>query len=423
MIARAWSVGLLAFLPLAAGSEKALKSLVLIRAETGPGLATLGSGVVVAPDVVATNAHVVRNALRVFVQGGGRSWEASAVCLAADRDLVLLRLPGLVLTPAEPAPPDRLRQGDPVLAVGYGGGVGPSEQRGRITALWTYRGDRLIQTDTRNRPGSSGGGLFTEDGLLLGITTFNLGGGGSFDFAVPVSWVLGMAQARADALTCPLMVEDRLRMDFTDLLSEDPRNLDAWDALTRTWVEASPQEAAAWYARGTALDGRLRAHPEEPGILEALLGAYQRATTLDPRHARAWNNLGATLDLLNRFPEAHAAFRHAVTARPDYSLAWANLGGSLLASRNYAEAAEALGRSLQLQGDQTEGWARLAFCESALGRWAEASRHWRLAVAYAPYRGEWWAELRRASLKTGDGITAREALDRMKELGVAEIHP
>ncbi|HLO65903.1 MAG TPA: tetratricopeptide repeat-containing serine protease family protein [Holophaga sp.] len=419
---RGWAL-CLAATTLVADPARALQSLVLIRAETGPGQVTLGSGVVVAPDLVATNAHVVRNALRVFVQGGGRSWEPSALCLAADRDLVLLRLSGLTLPPAEPAPPDRFREGAPVLALGYGGGAAPSPRRGRITALWTFRGDRLIQTDTRNRPGSSGGGLFTEDGLLLGITTFNLGSGGAFDFAVPVSWVLGLAQARAGALTCPLVVEDRLRMDFTDLLSEDPRNLAAWDALTRTWVETSPGEAGAWYARGTALDGRLRAHPEEPGLLEALLGAYQRATALDPTHAKAWNNLGATLDLLNRFPEAHAAFRRAVQARPDYGLAWANLGGSLLADRKYAEAAEALKESLRLQGDQTEGWGRLAFCETSLGRWGEAARHWRLALRYAPYRGEWWAELRRACQKSGDTDTAREALERMKELGVAELRP
>ena len=85
-----------------ASVAKALQSVGLIHAETGPGQFQQGSGVVLSRDYVATNAHVVRNAYRIQVQKGDLAWEAEALCLVPDRDLVLLKDP---VRPAAPASP------------------------------------------------------------------------------------------------------------------------------------------------------------------------------------------------------------------------------------------------------------------------------------------------------------------------------
>ncbi|BDU70888.1 trypsin-like peptidase domain-containing protein [Mesoterricola silvestris] len=398
--------------------EQAARSVVLVQAETAPGQYQQGSGVVLGQAFVATNAHVVKNAYRIQVVKDGRSWQAQALCLAADRDLVLLSLPGLPLPAALPIAPDALREGLPVHAMGYPGGQGIHTESGRVTALWAFRGDRLIQTDTHNRPGSSGGGLFTEDGRLAGITTFALSRNSGVDFAVPVDWVLALIQNRSGApsLACPLVVVERLLVDFGDLMQQDPGNEANWSRLTQGWVRESPGSPDAWFARGTAVDQAVRSRPEEPALRESALEAYRRTVALDPGHAKAWNNLGADLDALNRFPEAHAAFRRALEADPGYGLAWLNLGASLMNTQAFEEAAQALQRGLQTLGDQAIAWARLAHCEMKLGHPAQALVHYRLALRYEPFRAEWWGELHRVALRAGDQALAREALARIRTL-------
>ncbi len=400
------------------GLDQAARSVVLVQAETAPGQFQQGSGVVLGQGFVATNAHVVKNAYRIRVLKGDRTWQAEALCLAADRDLVLLSLPGLPLPPAVPVAPGALRQGLPVLALGYPGGHGVRSESGRVTALWTFRGDFLIQTDTHNRPGSSGGGLFTADGRLAGITTFGLFRNAGVDFAVPVDWVLALIQDRSvmPSLACPLVVVDRLLVDFGDLMQQEPRNEANWNNLTRWWVQESPESPDAWFSRGTALDQSLRREPEDAALRESALAAYGRAVTLDPHHARAWNNLGAELDTLNRFPEAHAAFRRALEADPGYGLAWLNLGASLVNTRAFEEAALTLERGLQLLGDQAIAWARLAFCEQSLGRLPAAMAHYRLALRYEPFRAEWWGELYKVSVRARHPGLAEEALARIRAL-------
>lgn len=398
--------------------DLAARSVVLIQAETAPGQIQQGSGVVLEKGLVATNAHVVKNAYRIRVLKGDRSWQAEALCLAADRDLVLLSLPGLPLPPAVPIAPGALREGLPVQALGYPGGLGVRKETGRVIALWAFRGDRLIQTDTHNRPGSSGGGLFTEDGRLAGITTFSLLKDIGVDFAVPVDWVLALIQDRSGApsLACPLVVVDRLLVDFGDLMQQDPGNESNWSTLTRLWVRESPDSPDAWFARGTSLDQGLHRQPEDAALRESAMGAYRRAVALAPGHARAWNNLGSDLDALNRFPEAHAAFRRALEADPGYGLAWLNLGASLINTRAYEEAAQALGRGLNLLGDQATAWARLGYCELNLGRLPAAIAHYRLALRYQPFRADWWGELYNASSRARRTEQAKEALARIRAL-------
>lgn len=398
--------------------EQAARSVVLIQAETAPGQYQQGSGIVLGSSYVATNAHVVKNAYRIRVIKGDRSWQAEALCLAADRDLVLLKLPGLPLPAAVPASPGVLREGLPVFSLGYPGGQGVRSNAGMVTALWAFRGDHLIQTDTRNRPGSSGGGLFTEDGKLVGITTFLLSRGASLDFAVPVDWVLALFQERSTSpgLRCPLVVVDDLLVDFQDLMLEDPSNYSNWTNLTRKWVRDAPGNPEAWFALGSALDWDLRRHPEDERLQESTLDAYRRAVALDPGHARAWNNLGADLDMLNRFPEAQAAFRKALEANPCHGLAWLNLGASLMNTRDYAPAAQALSQGLGIHGEQAISWARLGYCELSLGRTTSAIAHYRLALRYEPFRAEWWGELYQALVQVHQPAGAREALKQVRAL-------
>ena len=48
------------------------------------------------------------------------------------------------------------------------------------------------------------------------------------------------------------------------------------------------------------------------GDLEGAIAAYQRAISLDPTYAAAYQNLGVALFKLNKIPDSIAAFRQAV---------------------------------------------------------------------------------------------------------------
>lgn len=396
------------------GVARAVRSVVLVQGELSPGRYQSGSGVVVAPGTIATNAHVVKDAARIRVLKDDQVWLAEAQCLAADQDLVLLRLPGLPLPVAEAAPADQVREGIRVVAFGYPGGQRMMREDGRIEALWAYRGGHLIQTDTHCQPGSSGGGVFTVDGRLLGITTFAMAHGGALDFAIPVDWVVALAQGRQPGarLQCPLIVAGRMLKDFSDLMTEDPDNRSQWEALTRRWTQAAPGDPKAWFALGTSLDLTMR---EGLGSdASEAIAAYRRALALDPSFAKAWNNLGVDLDLVNATPEAQAAFAEAVRLRPDYALAWLNLGGSRLGSGDLRGARQALSAGLALAGDTSAAWARLAYVETRLGDLGMGIRHYRLALAYAPFHPDWWGELYLACRRDQRAEEADQVLQRLR---------
>ena len=164
-----------------------------------------GSGVVVGENEVVTNCHVVADADAVAVRQaadsrGRRTYLMDARMAARDeeRDLCLLFVIELSKPPAAiPAAAGRARDlsiGEEVFAVGAPRGLDLSLTRGIVSQL---RGDfgkksaPVIQTDAAISPGSSGGGLFNEDGKLVGITTFKHSGEGSegLSFAMPAEWV------------------------------------------------------------------------------------------------------------------------------------------------------------------------------------------------------------------------------------------
>src|SRR3954468_23360517 len=82
------------FLPIAA-------SIVRVEAERVHGGLSVGSGVTVAPEVIATNCHVVADASSVRVAGAGAPWPVHAEHADPARDVCFLRVPGWDAKPVE----------------------------------------------------------------------------------------------------------------------------------------------------------------------------------------------------------------------------------------------------------------------------------------------------------------------------------
>ena len=136
-----------------------------------------GSGFAVAEDIVVTNAHVVAGERRTSVQTeDDRRLDATVVAFDADRDLAVLHVDGLGLTPL---PLVDAGIGDTGAVFGHPGGGALRAAPARIADLVTARGTDIYRTGETDRsvfvlaaglaPGDSGGPLVDRQGRAVGV--------------------------------------------------------------------------------------------------------------------------------------------------------------------------------------------------------------------------------------------------------------
>ena len=167
-------------------------SVVQVRASAGPGKLLFGSGVVVGPNRVVTNCHVVRTAHKVAVSKGPNLFPAVSEQADTRHDLCLLATPGIPFPVAGLGGTENLSVGQTLYFYGYPRAIGISFSEGKVAALHALDGGRVIETTANFTLGGSGGGLFDGQGKLVGLATFlNPGHVGNY-YAVPAEWIEGL---------------------------------------------------------------------------------------------------------------------------------------------------------------------------------------------------------------------------------------
>ena len=170
--------------------EKVAPSIVVVHVHTGDEKpSALGSGLIVEPDQVVTNCHVLTAGLKTYVSKQDRRFSAELRFADVDRDLCLLAVRGLNGRPVELAPMQGVKPGARVFAIGSPRGLELTISDGLVSGLRRIEGSQLIQTSAPISRGSSGGGLFDTSGRLLGVTTFTLAEGQNLNFALPADWI------------------------------------------------------------------------------------------------------------------------------------------------------------------------------------------------------------------------------------------
>jgi len=166
------------------------QSAVLEAAErVGPSVVGLGrgwrtgSGVVVAPNRVATVAHAVRGEEVTVTFAGGRTAEGRLTGVDPDANLAVLEV-DTADAPVIEVAPEAPGLGAPVLALADPGGRGLRVTLGFVTtasrSLRGARGRRLTGAIEHTAPlprGSSGGPLVDAEGRLAGLNAIRLEGG------------------------------------------------------------------------------------------------------------------------------------------------------------------------------------------------------------------------------------------------------
>jgi S1-C subfamily serine protease len=150
-----------------------------------------GSAVVTGKDSVLTNCHVVLKSARISINRDNLSYEARLQHADPVRDMCQLKVPNLAAPVVELGNSDQLAVGQRVYALGNPKGMELTLSDGLVSALRKDQNSNLllIQTTAPISPGSSGGGLFDEEGRLIGLTTLQIKDSQNLNFAVPINWL------------------------------------------------------------------------------------------------------------------------------------------------------------------------------------------------------------------------------------------
>lgn len=157
----------------------AMSSAVKIRAIAPSCQKVLeGSGFVLSPDRVMTNAHVVAGASSVTVEANGNPYDATAVSYDPTVDVAILAvhsLPGNPLAFSD----DPADSGADALVLGYPAGGNFVATPARIRETFNMSGPDIYRKTTVNRevytiratvdPGNTGGPLIDTGGRVLGM--------------------------------------------------------------------------------------------------------------------------------------------------------------------------------------------------------------------------------------------------------------
>ena len=137
-----------------------------------------GSGFVVAPDYVVTNAHVVAGIAHPYVLDSHGRHAASAMLFDPNLDIAVLWVPGLP-DPAVRVDTGLVGRGTTGAVLGYPEGGPFAYGAAAVQAVFQANGLNIYgnaqtvrtvyQLSARVEPGNSGGPLVEPDGLVVGV--------------------------------------------------------------------------------------------------------------------------------------------------------------------------------------------------------------------------------------------------------------
>ncbi|RZJ24051.1 MULTISPECIES: Do family serine endopeptidase [unclassified Acinetobacter] len=162
-----------------------------------------GSAFFISKDgYLLTNHHVVEDASKVTIMlNDRREIDATVVGSDARTDVALLKVNGSSFPELRTGNVDRLKVGEPVLAIGSPFGFDYSASAGIVSAkMRNMMGETsvpFIQTDVALNPGNSGGPLFNQNGEVVGVNSRIFSGTGGYmglSFSIPIDVAMDVAE-------------------------------------------------------------------------------------------------------------------------------------------------------------------------------------------------------------------------------------
>lgn len=227
-------------------------STVIVHLPSG-----LGSGVLVANDLVVTNCHVVKSHSEVTIEFFKVRVVGVVVGRNDQHDVCVVKLKGQ-LKGTKPIRGIRnwksVVVGENMFALGAPTGFKYTFTSGIVSQKREQDGGQLIQFDAAISPGNSGGGLFDSEANLVGLPSFMSKediNSNSLNFA----WSVDVFPEPARSALRSLGHTSSAQAWKTAFANDQPS--EALE-LANEWAKSAPNDPDAWVARGRSAD-KLRA--------------------------------------------------------------------------------------------------------------------------------------------------------------------
>jgi tetratricopeptide (TPR) repeat protein/transglutaminase-like putative cysteine protease len=142
----------------------------------------------------------------------------------------------------------------------------------------------------------------------------------------------------------------------------------------------------------------------------------QKATTKDPNHKLAWNNLGRAYRVMGRPDEAEMAFKKQIEINPKDEYAYKNLGSVYTFKKRYDAALAIYQKYIEVNPNDKETYGYLGWTLNQMEKWDEAAQAYEKSAAMNPDKPYAYIQWGRALLKAGKVEEARHKLDRALEV-------
>lgn len=141
----------------------------------------------------------------------------------------------------------------------------------------------------------------------------------------------------------------------------------------------------------------------------------RKATTMDPNHKRAWNNLGEAYFGLGNTSEAEVAYKKQIEINPKDEFTYKNLGTLYYGQKKYEEALAAYRKHLEFNPLDKEAYGYLGWTLDAMGKWDEAAEAYSKICRISPDEtwpyGPWGRALANAGKKEEARAMFRKAVE------------
>jgi S1-C subfamily serine protease len=191
-----------------------------------------GSGLVLSDRWILTNFHVMQgaNSGTVYLNDGTALAVQGIVKYDRNSDLAIIRtVESIGVEPVELGSYFDVRKGDRVYAIGSPLGMQNTISTGLISNSFAEGGIQYFQTNAQIDHGSSGGGLFNEQGKLIGITSSGIDDtSADLNFAISIEHVFRLTaglSAGSAADGAAAFLPSALPDSLTDASTEDIREL------------------------------------------------------------------------------------------------------------------------------------------------------------------------------------------------------
>jgi serine protease Do len=266
-------------------------SVVKVHVATKSGGHGVGTGVVIGKDSVATNCHVIANAVGVKITKFGDSFVPDAIKADWKHDLCILRFQYLDLIPVQLGDSENLKYEQAIFSIGFPGGPPkPQSTYGKVKALYPIDDSQIVRTDASFVMGASGSPVFDSDGKLVAISTFKSPGHGAFFYNVPVKWLKALLNAPDTASLktdiSPFWDAPELQRPYFMRVVLPYQN-EKWvdlKVVAQEWIAKEPANPEAFFYAGVA--------EENLGDLNKANQYFLQALKLHPQHVATLFELG-----------------------------------------------------------------------------------------------------------------------------------